>query len=171
MLVPDLHGFVQHTTKTSKSPPLAVSVLSEAQRRKLDESDDGLFYSQPRFVHHLDGGFRERLTRLYRERLKPQWRVLDLMSSWVSHLPEEVNYGEVIGHGLNSEELAANPRLSRHWRQNLNSDQRLPLADAFLDAALIVAGWQYLQAPEAVAAELLRVVRPGGELIVSFSKP
>jgi len=32
-----------------------------------------------------------------------------------------------------------------------------------------VAGWQYLQQPEEVAAELMRVLRPGGQLIVSFS--
>jgi SAM-dependent methyltransferase len=151
------------------SMPLAVPVLSDSQRRKVDEGDDALFYRQPRFVHHLDGAFRTRLTRLYRERLQPDWRLLDLMSSWVSHLPEEVAYAEVIGHGLNSEELSANPRLHRHWRQNLNQEQRLPLAGASVDAALIVAGWQYLQQPEAVAAELLRVVRPRGEVIVAFS--
>jgi SAM-dependent methyltransferase len=95
--------------------------------------------------------------------------VLDLMSSWVSHLPADVSYEEVIGHGLNAQELAANPRLNRHWVQDLNRDQRLPLANASVDAALIVAGWQYLQQPEAVAAELLRVVRPRGQVIVAFS--
>ena len=151
------------------SMPLAVPVLSDSQRRKVDEGDDALFYRQPRFVHHLDGAFRTRLTRLYRERLQPDWRLLDLMSSWVSHLPEEVAYAEVIGHGLNGEELSANPRLHRHWRQNLNQEQRLPLAGASVDAALIVAGWQYLQQPEAVAVALRRVLRPGGLLIVAFS--
>jgi ubiquinone/menaquinone biosynthesis C-methylase UbiE len=75
----------------------------------------------------------------------------------------------VIGHGLNEQELAANPRLDRYWVQNLNRDQHLPLEDASVDVALIVAGWQYLQQPESVAAELLRVVRPRGELIVAFS--
>jgi SAM-dependent methyltransferase len=149
--------------------PIAVSVLRPEQRRKLDESDDALFYEQPRFVHHLDGAFRDRLTDLYRERLRPGCRVLDLMSSWVSHLPENVDFAEVIGHGLNAEELAANPRLSRHWLQNLNRDQLLPLESDSLDAALIVAGWQYLQQPEAVAVELLRVLRPEGQLIVAFS--
>lgn len=151
------------------STPLAVPVLSDSQRRKADESDDTLFYSQPRFVHHLDGAFHARLTQLYRERLQTGWRLLDLMSSWVSHLPEEVSYAEVIGHGLNAEELAANPRLQRHWQQNLNREQHLPLESASLDAALIVAGWQYLQQPEAVAVELKRVLRPGGLLIVAFS--
>jgi SAM-dependent methyltransferase len=148
---------------------MVVPVLSAAERRKLDDGDDALFYAEPRFVHHLDGGFRSRLTALYRERIPAGAVVLDLMSSWVSHLPEAITYGEVIGHGLNARELDANPRLDRHWVQNLNEDQTLPLADASVDAALIVAGWQYLQQPEAVAAELLRVLRPGGQLIVAFS--
>jgi SAM-dependent methyltransferase len=146
-----------------------VPVLSEAERRKLDDSDDGLFYAEPRFVQHLDGAFRSRLTALYRQRIPAGTVVLDLMGSWVSHLPEDIAYAEVIGHGLNARELEANPRLDRHWVQNLNEDQSLPLADASVDAALIVAGWQYLQQPEAVAAELLRIVRPGGQLIVAFS--
>jgi len=151
------------------SGPAPVPVLSEAERDKPDRSDDALFYAQPRFVHHLDAGFRERLTRLYRQRIPACAVVLDLMSSWVSHLPEEVRYEEVIGHGLNAQELAANPRLDRHWLQNLNTNLALPLADNSVDAALIVAGWQYLQHPEAIAKELLRVVRPRGELIVAFS--
>ena len=148
---------------------MAVTVLSPAERDKLDRSDDTLFYAEPRFVHHLDASFRARLTQLYRERIPACAVVLDLMSSWVSHLPEDITYQEVIGHGLNAEELAANPRLDRHWLQNLNTTQQLPLADNSVDAVLIVAGWQYLQQPEAVAAELLRVVRTRGEVIVAFS--
>lgn len=144
-------------------------VLSASDRLKLDPSDDALFYGEPRFVQHLDASFRSRLTRLYRERLPANGVVLDLMSSWVSHLPDDMTFRQVIGHGLNGQELAANPRLDRHWVQNLNRDQQLPLTDDSVDAALIVAGWQYLQWPEAVAAELLRLVRPGGQLIVAFS--
>jgi SAM-dependent methyltransferase len=160
---------LQWQPPTAMQPQRPTPVLSQAERRKLDEGDDALFYAQPRFVHHLDAAFRARLTRLYRERLETGSVVLDLMSSWVSHLPDEVSYGTVIGHGLNEQELQANPRLDRHWVQNLNTNQQLPLADASLDAALIVAGWQYLQQPEAVAAELLRCLRPGGQLIVAFS--
>lgn len=148
---------------------MVVPVLSDEQRRKWDASDDALFYAQPRFVQHLDGAFRARLTALYRERIPAGATVLDLMGSWVSHLPEEVTYGAVIGHGLNGQELAANPRYTRHWIQNLNTNQELPLASASIDATLIVAGWQYLQYPEAVAAELWRLTRPGGQVIVSFS--
>jgi SAM-dependent methyltransferase len=149
--------------------PQVTLLLNSADRQKLDESDDALFYAEPRFVQHLDGAFRSRLTALYRERIPAGAVVLDLMSSWVSHLPEDVAYQEVIGHGLNARELEANPRLNRFWVQNLNTNHNLPLASASVDAALIVAGWQYLQVPEAIAAELRRVVRPGGELIVAFS--
>ena len=91
------------------------------------------------------------------------------MSSWVSHLPDDVSYDQVTGHGLNGDELKANPRLDRHWVQNLNSEQSLPVDDASIDATLIVAGWQYLQQPESIAAELLRITRPRGQVIVAFS--
>jgi len=148
---------------------MVVQVLTEADRRKIDRSDDGLFYAEPRFVQHLDGGFRARLTELYRQRLPAGAQLLDLMTSWVSHLPEEIGYASVIGHGLNAAELQANPRLDRFWVQNLNRDQTLPLEAASVDGVLITAGWQYLQQPEAIAAELLRILRPGGQLIVAFS--
>ena len=148
---------------------MVVEVLKPTQRFKLDREDDAIFYRDPRFVHHLDDAFRNRLTRLYRERIPPCATVLDLMSSWVSHLPDDLRYERVIGHGLNEQELAANSRLDSYWMQNLNLDQSLPLPDAFVDVTLIVAGWQYLQYPEAVAAELMRITRPAGEVIVSFS--
>ncbi|MCX5943813.1 MAG: methyltransferase domain-containing protein [Cyanobacteria bacterium] len=148
---------------------MVVQILRELDRRKLDASDDGLFYAAPRFVQHLDAGFRARLTQLYRQRIPACADVLDLMTSWVSHLPEEITYQSVIGHGLNAEELQANPRLDRVWVQNLNTNQALPLESASADAVLITAGWQYLQQPEAIAAELLRILRPGGQLIVAFS--
>ncbi|BEV36168.1 SAM-dependent methyltransferase [Synechococcus sp. M16CYN] len=147
----------------------ATQVLKEHQRYKLDNNDDALFYSEPRFVYHLDAGFRSRLTTLYRQRIPSCAVVLDLMSSWVSHLPKDVIYDKVIGHGLNTDELLANQRLDSYWIQNLNRDQRLPLNDTSVDATLIVAGWQYLQQPEYIASELLRISRPMGQIIVAFS--
>ena len=144
-------------------------VLTASDRHKQDETDDSLFYAQPRFVQHLDGSFRKQLTNLYEEKLKPNTIVLDLMSSWVSHLPSSVKFKQVIGHGLNKQELEANPHLNKHWVQNLNSNQKLPIESNLVDAVLIVAGWQYLQYPEAVSSELLRITSPNGIIIVSFS--
>lgn len=89
----------------------------EADRAKLDTSDDATFYARPRFVQHTDDGYREKLTALYRQKLRDGSRVLDLMSSWVSHLPEDLSFERVEGHGMNEAELLANTRLDHFWVQ------------------------------------------------------
>jgi SAM-dependent methyltransferase len=137
--------------------------------RKADGSPDPLFYAAPRFVAHIDEGAVAAVTSLYRQVLPPGGAILDLMSSWISHLPEEAAYGEVIGHGMNAAELAANPRLSRWFVQDLNSDPHLPLPDASLDAAAICVSVQYLQRPVEVCTELARVLRPGAPVAITFS--
>lgn len=144
-------------------------VLKPDQRLKLDNTDDNLFYAYPRFVTHVDEGFIQQLTDLYRERLQPNTRILDLMSSWVSHLPEEIDFAHVEGHGLNAEELQRNPRLNNYFVQNLNENPGLPLPDQSFDAVLNCVSVQYLQYPEAVFSEIHRILKPGGIAIISFS--
>lgn len=136
---------------------------------KQDPTPDVLFYAQPRFVTHIDDAAIEAVTDLYRTHLPPDGRILDLMSSWVSHLPPEVAYGTVIGHGLNERELTANPRLTRHFVQDLNADPILPLDTASIDAAILCVGIQYLQDPIAVLREVARVLVPDAPVIISFS--
>ena len=138
-------------------------------RQKIDLSDDLIFYKNPRYVNHLSPSFRMRLTNLYLNYLDSQDVILDLMSSWVSHLPENSKYKKVIGHGLNELELKSNNRLDQFWIQNLNHYQTLPLEDSSVDVGLIVAGWQYLQYPEYVTAELSRIIKQSSLLIVSFT--
>jgi SAM-dependent methyltransferase len=144
-------------------------LLKPDQRTKLDDSDDTLFYDYPRFVTHVDDAFIKTLTQLYRDRLQSNTRILDLMSSWVSHLPEETAFAHIEGHGMNEEELAKNPRLDRYFVQNLNQDSQLPLPDESFDAVLNTASVQYLQYPEAVFSEIHRILKPGGIAIFSFS--
>jgi SAM-dependent methyltransferase len=144
-------------------------LLHPDQRTKLDGTDDALFYSAPRFVTHIDEGFIQQLTDLYRERLTAGTRIFDMMSSWVSHLPDDMEFEHVEGHGLNAEELAKNPRLDHYFVQNLNENPTLPLADQSFDAVLNTVSIQYLQHPEAVFAEIHRILKPGGVAIVSFS--
>lgn len=144
-------------------------LLQPDQRDKLDPSDDSLFYDYPRFVTHVDAEFISQLTDLYRQRLQPQTRILDLMSSWVSHLPEDIQFAHVEGHGLNAEELAKNPRLHHYFVQNLNLDPKLPLPDQTFDAVLNTVSVQYVQYPEALFSEIYRVLKPGGLAIISFS--
>ena len=146
-------------------------VLPSEALAKEDPSDDALFYRPARLVHHIDDVAARALTAHYAERLAPGADVLDLMSSWVSHLPalEDAPIGHVLGHGMNAEELAANPRLDRWWVQDLNRDPVLPLPDASHDAVLACVGVQYLQRPVEAFAEVARVLRPGGRVIVSYS--
>jgi len=144
-------------------------MLSPTQRTKLDSTDDSQFYDFPRFVTHVDDGFIQQLTELYRERLPAQGRILDLMSSWVSHLPDEIAFAHVEGHGMNGEELARNARLDHFFVQNLNLDPKLPLDDQSFDAVLMTVSVQYLQYPEGVFSEIHRVLKPGGIAMISFS--
>jgi len=136
---------------------------------KMDDGDDADFYAFARLVTHIDDPAIAALSEFYRAVLPEGGVLLDLMSSWVSHLPHEVPYAEVIGHGMNAEELAANPRLTRWFVQDLNRSPSLPLADASLDAATICVSIQYLQDPVAVLAEIARVLRPAAPVVVSFS--
>lgn len=143
--------------------------LEPTQRTKLDNTSDNEFYSMPRFVTHVDQGFIDQLTQLYSDRLLPNSRILDLMSSWVSHLPEEVQFAHVEGHGMNAEELARNSRLNHYFVQNLNDNPQLPLPDQDFDAVLNCVSVQYLQYPDAVFSEIHRILKPGGIAIISFS--
>ena len=143
--------------------------LSTYDRDKLDITDDSIFYKHPRYVYHLSQSFRSRLTKLYSEYLFDHNVILDLMSSWVSHLPSKIRYKKVIGHGMNEAELNSNKRLDKFWLQNLNETQNMPIEDSSIDAGLIVAGWQYLQYPEKVALELSRIIKSNSPLIISFT--
>ncbi|OKH38774.1 SAM-dependent methyltransferase [[Phormidium ambiguum] IAM M-71] len=144
-------------------------LLRPNQRTKIDDTDDSLFYSFPRFVTHVDDGFIQQLTDLYRERLKPNTRIFDMMSSWVSHLPDDVEFAHVEGHGMNQEELARNSQLNHYFVQNLNQNPKLPLPDRDFDAVLNCVSVQYLQYPDAIFSEIHRILKPGGIAIISFS--
>ena len=137
--------------------------------RRYDESPDGMFYVQPRFVTHIDGGAIAAVTQLYRELFPAEGCILDLMSSWVSHLPAEVHYRRVVGLGLNREELAANPRLDAYVVHDLNVEPHLPLPSGEFDAAAICVSIQYLVNPVAVLRETGRVLRPGAPLVITYS--
>lgn len=144
-------------------------LLQPEQREKLDPSQDENFYAVPRIVTHVDDSFLDQLTNLYRERLKPNTRILDMMSSWVSHLPDDLKFSHVEGHGMNEEELARNPRLDHYFVQNLNENTNLPFSDEEFDAVLNAVSIQYLQYPETVFQEIYRILKPGGVVIISFS--
>ena len=141
---------------------------SEAFRR-IDETTDEKFYDFPRFVTHIDDGAINCVTELYREFFPKNGAIADLMSSWVSHLPEDVEYARVAATGMNAAELAANPRLSEYVVQNLNANQTLPFGDEEFDGAAICVSVQYLVQPGVVFREIGRVLKSDAPLVVTFS--
>ena len=143
--------------------------LPEEWFHRVDETPDEAFYVTPRLVTHIDDDAIAAVTQLYREYFPPGGAVLDLMSSWVSHLPPEVDYARVVGLGMNARELGANPRLDLSIVQNLNTNPRLPFGDGEFDAAGLCVSIDYLADPVAVLRDTARVLRPGASLVVTFS--
>ena len=143
--------------------------LPAAAFNKADAAPDADFYEHPRFVTHIDEAAIAAVTAIYNSTLPPGGDILDLMSSWVSHLPPAHNYRSVTGLGMNAAELAANPKLTAHIVHDLNASPALPFADAAFDAAAICVSVQYLQRPVEVFTDIRRVLRPDAPFIVTFS--
>jgi SAM-dependent methyltransferase len=134
---------------------------------RLDASDDASFYATERKVVHLEPGAIAALRAFYASILAPGAAVLDLMSSWRSHLPDGL--GVVMGLGMSAAEMADNPQLSSFVVHDLNREPRLPFNDASFDAVVCAVSVQYLIRPVEVFTNVRRVLRAGGPVVVSFS--
>jgi SAM-dependent methyltransferase len=144
-------------------------MFPETYFKRVDESDDDRFYIQPRLVVHIDDEAIQATTDLYREFLPFDGEILDLMSSWRSHLPPEADYQRVVGLGMNQEELRQNPQLTEYIVHNLNVQPELPFADASFDGCVLAVSVQYLTRPVDVFRDVGRVLRPGAPFITVFS--
>lgn len=131
-------------------------------------SDDG-FYTSPRLVTHIDSGAITAVGDLYAELGvdDPDQRVLDLMSSWISHLHRTP--GELAVLGMNAAELAANPMATERVVRDLNVDPTLPFDNGSFDAALCCVSIDYLVHPIEVLAETARVLKPSAPMVITFS--
>jgi SAM-dependent methyltransferase len=134
-----------------------------------DESDDARFYAEPRLVTHIDDRAIAALRDFYRRVLPAGGDILDLMSSCVSHLPDDLDFRSVTGLGMNMVELEANPQLTARATHDLNRDPTLPFPDASFDAAVISVSVQYLTKPVEVFTDLGRVLRPGSPVAIAYS--
>lgn len=136
---------------------------------RMDEADDALFYREPRLVTHIDDAAIAAVSRFYGEIIPAGSRVLDLMTSWVSHLPPDLALRGVAGLGMNAYELEQNPVLTERVVQDLNREPALPWANDEFDAAIVTVSVQYLTNPAAVFKEVGRVLKAGGPFAVAFS--
>ena len=143
--------------------------LPEGAFGRMDETPDEEFYRTPRLVTHIDDRAIAAVTQLYRELFPPDGEVLDLMSSWVSHLPPETSYERVIGLGMNETELRRNDRLDSYVVQNLNENPRLPFGDAEFDGCGICVSIDYLTRPVEVLREVGRILKAGAPVVITFS--
>ena len=136
---------------------------------RVDPSDDARFYESPRLVTHIDDGAIAIIGEVLGELIPPEATILDLMSSWKSHLPPQVRPKRVVGLGMNAVELAANDQLDAWVVRDLNRDPTLPFADDEFDIAIITVSIQYVVQPVALFRAIHRVLKPGAPLAIIFS--
>ncbi len=137
--------------------------------RRQDEADDRLFYTEPRLVVHIDDHAIHAIGDYFGRRLPEDSVVLDLMSSWRSHLPDGFPKRKLVGLGLNAVEMAENPLLDEHVVHDVNADPVLPFVDASFDAAVLTVSVQYLVRPVEVFREVSRALKPGAWFHVLYS--
>ena len=133
---------------------------------RIDPSPDPDFYRPLRLVTHIDDVAIAAVSDLYEE-LDVGGSVLDLMSSWVSHLRRPP--ARLVVLGMNGEELRRNPMARERVVHDLNAEPRLPFADASFDAVLNCVSVDYLVDPVRVFDEVARTLRPGGTFVCTFS--
>lgn len=139
----------------------------EALAREREDDDSGS-YQAPRLIDHLDRTAIRQVEKLYARLIPKNARVLDLMTSWKSHL-DLAEPASVAGLGMNADELAANPRLNERLVHDLNAVARLPYPDNAFDAVVCTVSVEYLTRPLDVFAEVRRVLKPGGRFVAVFS--
>ena len=149
--------------------PQPTDFFADQPFARTDPRPDPDFYVQPRLVDHLDATAIDVISALYGDLMPRAGRILDLMSSWHSHLPDVLAPVAVVGLGMNRAELEANPRLADWLVQDINQDPRLPFDDASIDGVVCTVSVEYLTRPFDVFRELGRVLRPGGRVCLTFS--
>lgn len=160
-------SMAEKVLKNPKFPP--EWPYSDQDFARIDESNDAIFYDNPRLVYHIDDAAVAALTNYYAMNLMEGDDVLDICSSWVSHYPKDFKGGKVVGLGMNAYELSRNPQLTDYVVKDLNNDPVLPFDDASFDKVTCVVSVDYLNKPLEVFKEIGRVLRPGGECIISMS--
>jgi len=139
---------------------------------RADGNDDGIFYRVPRLVYHIDEPAVASLTQYYRQTIPKKSDVLDICSSWVSHYPLEFpdTMGKICATGMNPLELQFNDQLTGGFKAtDLNQNPMLPYEDNSFDVVTCVVSIDYLIEPIKVLKEVHRVLRPGGQVIISQS--
>ena len=134
-----------------------------------DSTPDSKFYFQPRYTQHIDDTAIEMVRNTYDRFLDDGMRVLDLMSSWQSHLPRKTKPANCVGLGLNEKELRRNPQLTDYRVHDLNEKPILPFESDHFDVIVNTVSIEYLTSPLEIFSEIARVLKPDGYFVITFS--
>ena len=145
------------------------SALKPSFFQREDESDDSIFYTEPRLLAHIDDYAIEAARRLYAELLPRHAALLDLMSSYKSHMPPDLQWTRLAGLGMNETELRENDQLTDYAVANINADPRLPYGDEEFDGAVVTVSVQYMTRPVEVFRDVARVLKPEAPFIITYS--
>ncbi len=146
-----------------------IDFFSDNPFNRLDESQDTHFYTHARLVPHIDRKASEIISNVYGELLQTDMQILDLMSSWQSHLPETLGLAKLTGLGMNAEELQQNPKLTDFLVQDINQTPKFSFENDSFDAVICSLSVEYLTQPIAIFDEVARILKPQGKFILSFS--
>ena len=136
---------------------------------RTDEAPDSRFYEKPRLVNHIDDQAIGTISGLYGQLITADMTVLDLMSSWRSHLPSGIKPRKLVGLGMNKAEMGENPQLDESVVHDLNENPHIPFADGAFDGVICTVSVEYLIKPNTVFDDIARILKPGGILIHTFS--
>ena len=163
---------IQHNIQRIISQPTQHKQWPFTQQdlRRADETSDQHWYSQPRFVTHIDDQCIQALSNVYFQVFQDNDSVLDLCSSWISHFPvNQPTLSNVVGLGMNEQELARNPILNSFVVKDLNLEPKLPFEDNSFDKITNAVSVDYLSKPQEIFVEMHRVLKPGGLAIMAWS--
>jgi len=135
---------------------------------RADEKIDTTFYKSPRLVGHIDRQASLLLQEFLRNVLPNGAKLLDLMAGYQSHLPRDFT-GKVTGLGLNDLEMQENPAIQASIIHDINHNPTMPFADESFGAILCNLSFEYLTRPDMICRDILRILQPGGLLVISFS--
>lgn len=167
-VLPD-EGEIEEAIPLTWEDEIPFDVKSDFAR--LDSSPDSKFYNETRFVEHVDEQAVKIMTDYISSALKSGDDVLDIGSSWTSHISDFSKLSRVAGIGMNGDELKENKALSEYSVLDLNqaTATKLPYADASFDVALCQLSIDYFIHPLDLLRETSRVLKPGGKIVILFS--
>ena len=113
------------------------TLLGPYSFRRQDDSDDARFYEMLRLLIHVDEHASRALAAYLNDRLPAEGDILDLMSAYRFHLPEELPLNSVTGLGISKEELSKNTELTSHVVHNPNQNPEMAFDDKQFDACTL----------------------------------